>query len=108
MKRGFLYGAFSILLLFSFLGCAKSARYSPDETKDFPPDIQEQIRKGTVGLGMTAQQARLAWGTPSEINVLQPSEDGKPREEWIYTNFLNTYMEKRLLFIDGKVADIFP
>lgn len=108
MKKGFLYGALSLVLLLSLLSCAKSVRYSPDETKDFPPDMQEKIKQGTVEMGMTIQQVRLTWGPPSEINVLQPSEDGRPREEWIYSRFLNTYMERRLLFVDGKLVDIFP
>jgi len=74
-----------LVVLVSLSGCTKSVRYSQDEIKDFPPEVQEQIKQGTVALGMTIQQVRFAWGPPSEINVLQPSEDGKPREEWIYS-----------------------
>ncbi len=108
MKRGFLYGVFFLMVLLSLSCCTKSVRYSQDEIKDFPPEVQEQIKQGKVALGMTVRQVRFAWGAPSEINVLQPSEEGKPREEWIYSNVLGTYLERRLLFIDGKVADIYP
>jgi hypothetical protein len=108
MKSGFLYGVLFLVVLLSVSGCTKSVRYSQDEIKDFPPEVQEQIKQGTVAMGMTVQQVRFAWGPPSEINVLQPSEDGKPREEWIYSSFLNSYMQKRLLFVDGKLVDIFP
>ena len=108
MKSGFLYGVFFLVVLLSLSCCAKSVRYSQDEIKDFSPEVQEQIKQGTVALGMTVQQVRFAWGPPSEINVLQPSVDGKPREEWIYSSCLSSYMQKRLLFVDGKLADIFP
>ncbi len=102
------------IMIFSFflsgimiMGCAKTARYSPEELKGFPPEIQEHIKSGEVVIGMTTQQVRYAWGAPSAINVLPPAEDGKIKEEWIYSK-VGLFLDKRLLFIDGKLVDIFP
>ena len=96
------------LLVVAFLiGCTKEVRYSPEEIKDFPPEVQEQIRSGTIAFGMTPQQVRFTWGNPSAVNVLAPSPDGKPREEWLYYK-VGMVLDKRLLFVDGKLVDIFP
>jgi hypothetical protein len=59
-----------------------------------------------VAIGMTPQQVRYAWGAPSTINVLPPTENGKKKEEWLYSSAL--VMKKRLLFIEDKLVDIFP
>lgn len=99
--------SFILILLPLIAGCAKTARYSPEELKGFPPEIQEHIKKGEVVIGMTTQQVRYAWGSPSAINVLPPTEEGKMKEEWIYSK-VGLFLEKRLLFIDGKLVDIFP
>lgn len=106
LSLGFCFVAAAILSA----GCTKSVRYSPEEIKDYPPHIQEQIEKGEVSLGMTKQQVRYAWGYPSQINILSASEDGKAREEWIYSKkgLVFIFLDKRLLFVDGKVADIYP
>ncbi len=88
---------------FSVLGCV-AVRYSPDEIKGFPPAIQENIKLGEVAPGMTQQQVRYAWGSPAEVNVLKPSEDGKYREEWVYTR--TVILKTRLIFIDGKLMYI--
>lgn len=106
MKRS-LVSIFAILLIMVMVGCAKTARYSPEELKDFPPEVQEHIKSGEIVIGMTAQQVRYAWGSPSVINVLPPTEDGRIREEWIYIK-AGLFLEKRLLFIDGKLVDIYP
>jgi len=103
MKKGLL-----ILFVFSFLiiqlGCIESARYSPDEIKEFPPATQEHIKIGKVVPGMTPQQVRYAWGSPANVNILKPSEEGKYREEWIYTRL--GIFKTRLIFIDGKLTYI--
>ncbi|MFN3479377.1 MAG: hypothetical protein ACK415_03235 [Thermodesulfovibrionales bacterium] len=96
-----------LLLIMLTAGCAKTARYSPEELRGFPPEIQEHIKSGEVVIGMTPQQVRYAWGSPSAINVLPPTEEGKMKEEWIYSK-MGLYLDKRLLFIDGKLVDIFP
>ncbi len=99
----------NVLLLFAFLllvqtGCARSVRYSPDEIKDFPPAIQEHIKKGEVVTGMTQPQVRYAWGSPDYVNVLSPSVDGRYREEWIYTRM--GVFKTRLIFTDKKLTEI--
>ncbi len=109
MKKRRFASIFALLLLGIFItgGCAKTARYSPEELKAFPPDIQEHIKSGEVVIGMTTQQVRYAWGSPSAINILPPTEDGKMKEEWIYSK-IGLFLDKRLLFIDNKLVDIFP
>lgn len=102
--------SYAVLLLTFMIGavsgCATAVRYSPDEIKNYPPAIQENIRQGIVTIGMTPQQVRYAWGSPTSLNVLTPTEDGKPKEEWLYTSTI--ILKRRLLFIDGKVIDILP
>ncbi len=97
----------SVLLFFLQVGCAKSIRYSADEIKDFPPEIQEHVKKGEVMLGMTPQQVRYAWGAPDSIRILEPFE-GKTREEWIYSSAgtMGVVGTKLLIFYDGKLLYI--
>jgi len=102
MKRTFLL-ILALLFLLQF-GCTKSIRYSEEELKGFPPDIQEHIRKGEVALGMTPQQVRYAWGSPDSIKTLEPL-DGKAREEWIYST-LSIIESRLLIFFDGKLIYI--
>ncbi len=101
MKRNLLI-LVALLLLQS--GCVESVRYSPDEIKDFPPAVQEHIKLGEVVTGMTQQQVRFAWGSPATINILQPSEEGKYREEWVYTKV--GIFKTKLIFTDGKLTYI--
>ncbi|MBI3377196.1 MAG: hypothetical protein HY035_02170 [Nitrospirae bacterium] len=91
-------------LCFSVLGCIDAVRYSPDEIKGFPAAIQENIKRSEIAPGMTQQQVRYAWGSPAEVNVLKPSEDGKYREEWIYTKM--GLLKTQLIFVDGKLMHI--
>jgi outer membrane protein assembly factor BamE (lipoprotein component of BamABCDE complex) len=95
------------MLAFVFIaavGCTKAVRYTEDEIKAYPDGIQEQIRKGTVDLGMTKDQVRYAWGAPGSIKVLEPYE-GKSREEWIYDEqvTMGVFGTKILFFYDGKL-----
>jgi hypothetical protein len=94
----------SVLLFFLQVGCAKSIRYSADEIKDFPAEIQEHVKKGEVMLGMTPQQVRYAWGAPDSIRNLEPL-DGKTREEWIYSakGVMGVIATRLLLFLEGKL-----
>ncbi len=99
--------AFFLVLALLFLlqiGCTKSIRYTEDEIKNFPPEIQDNIRKGEIALGMTSQQVRYTWGSPDSIKFLEPM-NGKTREEWIYskTGTMGVIGEKLLLFFDGKL-----
>lgn len=96
--------ALFFLLLIFLVSCATPARYSYEEIKHFPLDVQEWIMKGEVAIGMTPQQVRYAWGSPSSIKPLPPI-DGKSREEWVYTT-MGILGTRIILFIDGKVAYI--
>lgn len=97
-----------LLVLFAFLfifGCAsQGVRYTYEEIKNYPPEVQERIAKGEVMLGMTKEQVRYAWGNPSSVKVLTP-EKGKQREEWVYSSSLGI-LKSRLIFVDGKLTYI--
>jgi hypothetical protein len=97
----------SVLLFFLQVGCAKSVRYSAEEIKDFPPSVQEHIKKGEISLGMTPQQVRYSWGAPDSARILEPL-DGKAREEWIYsaTAGMGVIGTRLLVFFDGKLIYI--
>ncbi|MDI6714161.1 MAG: hypothetical protein QMD43_03930 [Thermodesulfovibrio sp.] len=95
----------ALLTALFILGCASQVvRYTYDEIKHYPPDIQERIAKGEIALGMTKEQVRLAWGNPSSVRVLTP-EKGKQREEWVYSSALGI-LKSRLIFVDGKLTYI--
>ena len=89
--------------LFVGIGCAKSVRYTEEEIQQFPPETQEHIRKGEVKLGMTTQQVRYAWGAPNSIKFLEPTPEGKSREQWVYSK-LGVFSTKLLVFVDGKLV----
>lgn len=94
----------ALSLCVMLIGCTKSVRYTEDEIKGYPANIQELIRKGTVDFGMTKDQVRYAWGAPDSIKILEPFE-GKSREEWIYTQpaSMGVLGTKILFFYDGKL-----
>jgi len=106
MKKCLYFVLFLTLTFWSLSGCTTAVRYSPEELKDYPPEVQDQIRQGNVSAGMTTQQVRYAWGAPSTVNTLTPTLDGKLREEWLYSSGI--FVQRRLLFVDGKLFDIFP
>ncbi|MDI6864369.1 hypothetical protein [Thermodesulfovibrio yellowstonii] len=95
-----------VLLIAVFIfGCAsQGVRYTYDEIKNYPPDVQERIAKGEIALGMTKEQVRYAWGPPSTTRILTP-EKGKQREEWVYSSSLGL-LKSRLIFVDGKLTYI--
>ena len=94
---------FFLFVLAVFLGgCASYARYSNDEIKDYPIEVQEAIAKGKPLPGMTPQQVRYALGSPNQVNTLEP-ENGKQKEEWVYSSGLGIF-KTRLTFIDGKLV----
>jgi len=106
MKKALFFALFLTLSLWTLLGCTTTVRYSPEEIKGYPPAVQEQIQQGNVVVGMTPQQVRYAWGPPTTANVMAPTQDGKMREEWLYSSGI--FVQRRLLFVDGKLFDIFP
>jgi uncharacterized protein YneF (UPF0154 family) len=96
------------LLLLLGIGCVRSVRYSEEEIKYFPPDIQEHIRKGEVTLGMTQSQVRYSWGAPSSTRILEPSENENLREEWTYLGLMDIktglLFKTQVIFTDGVVS----
>lgn len=105
-SKGFYVILFIVAVLF-ISSCAPMARYTYDEIKHYPLDIQELIMKGEVTIDMTPSQVRYAWGPPHSTRILEPVGD-KRREEWVYTKLLGIVEERRLLFVDGKLIYISP
>jgi hypothetical protein len=103
MKKA-IFLVLSLLVLLE-AGCTKSVRYSEEEIRGFPIDVQERIRNGEISLGMTQSQVRYAWGSPDSVIVLAPSEDGKNREEWVYGKFVGVF-KTRVIFTDGKITEM--
>ncbi|MGE5238700.1 MAG: hypothetical protein ACM3ON_07860 [Chloroflexota bacterium] len=97
-----------VIMIVVAVGCSatKDVRYTHDEIKDFPLDVQSRIMKGEVMLGMTPEMVRYAWGPPESVRTLMPFE-GKAREEWTYTKF-GVYETRKLLFVDGKLFYMVP
>lgn len=105
MKKG-LYGLLILIVLFLTNCVSAPVRFTNEEIKGFPIEIQEKIIKGEVALGMTTQQVRYSWGSPNTIRVLD-TIDGRLREEWIYTT-AGIFENRRLLFIDGRLIYVIP
>jgi predicted transcriptional regulator len=95
---------FILLGLVISTGCAKSVRYTQEEIMDFPPSVQENIKKNEITTGMTRLQVRYSWGAPDEVRVVQPAEDGKERVEWVYKKM--EVFRTRLIFTDDKLTEI--
>ena len=107
MRRNSIIGTawFFLFIMAVFLGgCASYARYSNDEIKDYPVEVQEKIAKGEIMPGMTPRQVRYSWGPPNEVKTLEP-ENGKQREQWVYSSGMGVF-KTRLTFIDGKLVYI--
>jgi hypothetical protein len=87
------------------LGCVTSnIRFTQDEIKEYPVDMQQHIIKGEVVPGMTPVQVRYAWGAPDEVKV-STTPEGKPQEEWLYKSAVGIF-KTRLTFIEGKLTTI--
>jgi len=85
-------------------GCASSPmRYTSEEIKSYPPEIQESIIREEVVTGMTPHQVRYAWGGPKENKPVQLQEGGNG-EEWVYSYLGGCRM--KLNFRDGKLFGI--
>jgi len=94
-----------IALVFIVSGCAKSMRYSYEEIKSYPPEMQSYIKNSEIAIGMTFQQVRYAWGPPALIKVLDPTPDGKDRVQWEYPRMLGA-VKSILRFTSGKLTEI--
>jgi hypothetical protein len=100
---GLIWGFLFVMAVF-MTSCASYARYSHDEIKDYPVDVQEKITKGEIMPGMTPQQVRYSWGSPNQVRTLD-QENGKQKEEWVYSSGMGVF-KTRLTFIDGKLIYI--
>ncbi len=95
----------SSLAALLLIGCASSQiRFTQDEIRDYPVEMQEHIIKGEVVPGMTPTQVRYAWGSPDEVK-LSNTTDGKPQESWTYSSTFGVF-KTRLTFIEGKLTSI--
>jgi hypothetical protein len=95
----------SCCMIFFLFGCASHMRYSYEEIKDFSPEMQEHIRNREVVTGMTLQQVRYSWGSPTVVKMLDPTPEGKERVHWEYHRWGGA-LKTILGFTDGKLAEI--
>jgi hypothetical protein len=87
------------------LGCTTSnIRFTQDEIKEYPVEMQEHIIKAEVVPGMIPSQVRYAWGAPDEVK-LSTMPDGRPQEQWVYSSAFGIF-KRKLTFIDGKLTSI--
>jgi hypothetical protein len=93
----------TVCALIVFVSCTKEMRYTNEEIKDFPPQIQEHIKKEEIVTGMTFTEVRYSWGAPDIVNVLPPASEGQDRVEWVYNKFP---FKSILRFTDGKLTEI--
>ena len=102
IKRTFV--VWGLIFLAAFAGCTKAMRYSAEEIRDYPQEIQDHIRNGEISIGMTMPQVRYSWGGPDTLAFLTPAEDGKERVEWVYQD--TPLFKTRLVFTDGVLTGI--
>lgn len=105
MKDHLLYLISLSVILWSVSGCTEAVRYTPEEISGYSPAMQEHIKNQEIVVGMTIQQVRNSWGPPSVVNTIQPLEDGRLREEWIYSRKLGIF-KTRLIFTAGRLTEI--
>jgi len=101
MKRTVL----GIMMAALVIACAAPIRYTVEEIKAFPPAIQEKIEKGEISTGMTMLQVRYAWGAPSIVNVLPPTDRARERVEWTYKRMGGVF-RSILTFEDNRLVEI--
>jgi hypothetical protein len=70
--------------------------YDPYKKYQWSASVWKQIKAGQVSLGMTKEQVRLSWGSPSGKSVT--TAGGKTIETWVYANF------DTVAFVNGKAA----
>ncbi len=85
-------------------GCAKAVRYSAEEIKNYPPEVQEHIRKAEITPGMTMAQVRFSWGAPDAVAALGQDDQGREEVEWTYRRM--PVLKTKLLFTDDRLTAI--
>lgn len=63
--------------------------------RSWPTDIVHAIRNRSVVVGMTKEQAELAWGNPESVNVT--SGASYEVEQWVYRNYNYLYFKNGTL-----------
>ncbi len=84
-----------------------AVRYTVEEIKDYPPDIQQNIINGEAISGMTPQQVRYAWGGPDSVSAVASkagADAGPVREEWVYSS--GVLCRTNIIFSDGKMFGV--
>lgn len=77
-----------LLLALTLAACATPASRISDQQATFdsyPPEVQERIRAGQIGIGFTPQQVRMALGEPSRIYTRETT--GGESVVWAYREF---------------------
>ncbi len=99
-----MYYLIFVIAIMLFVGCSSPAvRYTSEEIRAFPPDIQHRIIKGEITTGMTPQQVRYAWYAPKNVQTTKTA-DNKIVEEWTYSNMGACPIS--LYFSEGKLSSI--
>ncbi|MBI1374938.1 MAG: hypothetical protein GC159_19645 [Phycisphaera sp.] len=82
--------AAALLAALTMTGCAATAKdriaKSPDVFNGFPPDVQEQVRRGEVRIGFTKPMVQMALGDPDRVFTRQEAS-GMTVEAWIYEKY---------------------
>ncbi len=66
--------------------------------------ICESIISRKIGIDMTQEMVKLAWGQPSDIDQKEISKTGKSKERWVYG--IPRRGANYVWFADGKVSKI--
>jgi hypothetical protein len=63
----------------------------PKVTFSGSPTVWAAIEDGKLFVGMTAEQARLSWGAPKDVNTTV--HEGAKDEQWVYPSGSYIYLE---------------
>jgi PBP1b-binding outer membrane lipoprotein LpoB len=100
MEKSFLRNAALIFLGILFLaGCStpeSRIKDNPSLFASFPPDVQENVRKGLIDIGYTPGMVNIALGEPNRRYSRQTAEG--MTEVWAYTATYTTTERQR---VDG-------
>jgi hypothetical protein len=70
-------------------------RISQIKAKGWPANIEKSVLDGRIQIGMTSEQATLAWGKPEQINKTVGSWG--VHEQWVYHSGNHLYFENGIL-----------
>lgn len=75
---------------------------NPELFNSFPPDVQENVRQGTVDVGYGPEMVEMAMGKPSR-KYFRKTAAGET-EVWAYTDY-TTHTERQRADVDVRVRD---